>query len=188
VHVAGISFATAVSPGGQVVGYDTGATVSATHAFSWTKHDGMIDLGTPPGTDDSFAIGVTPSGGVAGYGDHYESLTGQTIVRAFWWTKQNGMVAVGPSTGTETRPYAVSTTGQVVGVTDATADHHRHAFAWTERGGLIDLGTFGGFLSIAYAANARGEIVGTSALPPTPNPGGGFRVETHAVVWEPASS
>ena len=113
-HVAGTSVATAVGPSGEVVGYDTGASGDTTHAFFWTKQDGMVDLGTPPGTDESFAI------------------------------KRDGMVNVGPSTGIETRPHAVSTTGHVVGITDSTSDHHRHAFSWTERSGLIDLGTFGG--------------------------------------------
>jgi probable HAF family extracellular repeat protein len=62
-----ISFAArAVNAGGQVVGWSE--TVDGeTHAFSWTKEGGMVDLGTLGGTE-SGAYAVNDRGDIVGYG------------------------------------------------------------------------------------------------------------------------
>src|SRR5438094_269670 len=65
-----VTFATAVSPTGQVVGqaclpvgcFDA---VPAMHAFSWTQAGGMVDLGTLGGRQ-SWPVAVSPSGQVVG--------------------------------------------------------------------------------------------------------------------------
>jgi probable HAF family extracellular repeat protein len=182
---ASFSTATAVSPSGQIVGWAE-AGGGGRHAFSWTEQDGMVDLGTLPGTEDSYPVGVTPSGEVVGHSDHYNSLTGQVDMRAFSWTKKDGMVELGTLGGTETRPNAVSPTGQVVGSANSATSFAIHAFSWTAQTGAVDLGTLGGRRSDAVAVNARGQIVGSSILPSVPLPGGGFISETRAVLWEPS--
>ena len=58
----GESYALAVNDSGPVVGA-SGREV--THAFSWTKQGGMVDLGTLGGTP-SVAFAVNPGGQVVG--------------------------------------------------------------------------------------------------------------------------
>jgi probable HAF family extracellular repeat protein len=58
------SFATAVSPSGQVVG-DSLLLGFENHAFSWTQSGGMVDLGTLGGIG-SLANAVNRRGEVAG--------------------------------------------------------------------------------------------------------------------------
>jgi probable HAF family extracellular repeat protein len=181
---ATFSVASAVSPSGQVVGWAEAGSQGRRHAFSWTRQDGLVDLGTLPGTEESVAIGITASGEVIGHSDHYSSLTGNVEVRAFSWTKKDGMVELGALGGTETRPNAVSSTGQVVGSANSATSFAIHAFSWTPQTGAVDLGTLGGNRSDAFAVNARGQIVGSSILPSVPHPGGGFTQETRAVLWE----
>lgn len=59
----GWSYPYAVSNDGQVVGWSSlaGETV---HAFSWTRHGGMVDLGALGPT--SVAMDVSPNGMVVG--------------------------------------------------------------------------------------------------------------------------
>ena len=47
------SKATAVSPSGQTVGFSRTAGDAESHAFSWTRKDGMLDLGTLGGPDSA---------------------------------------------------------------------------------------------------------------------------------------
>ena len=73
------SFASGVSPNGQVVGMSLIAS-GANHAFSWTRNSGMIDLGTLGGTF-STASGVNASGMVAGQ----SQIAGNTALHATVW-------------------------------------------------------------------------------------------------------
>jgi probable HAF family extracellular repeat protein len=135
--------------------------------------------------EESFAIAVTPTGMVVGYGDFFDGCcTGILTIRAFAWTKQSGMIDLGSLGGHRTRPYAVSPTGQVVGYADTATE--QHAFSWTKQGGLVDLGTLGGIFGWGFAVNARGQVVGSSTLAAAPDPDGILRPLTHAVLWEPA--
>jgi probable HAF family extracellular repeat protein len=62
----------AIGPTGQIVGVsvlldpEDPLARSDTHAFSWTKRGGMVDLGTLPGGSQSAAHAVSANGLVAG--------------------------------------------------------------------------------------------------------------------------
>jgi len=62
------------------------------------------------------------------------------------------------------QPWAVNSSGQVVGGAQIFPGGNVHAFLYSD-GGMIDLGTLGGSDSYAYALNASGQVVGTSTLP-----------------------
>jgi probable HAF family extracellular repeat protein len=170
------SEATAINDRGQVVGCSATSwthsmgmdTVNSTHAFSWTRARGMIDLGTL-GDESSCARAVNASGQVVGRiynfvedeGTAGADGSGLNWNRAFSWTAAGGMIDLGmpldPNVGTS----AVNASGQVVGW-GRTANGVVHAFLWTAAGGMIDLGTLGGDWSRAWDVNASGQVVGDS--------------------------
>jgi probable HAF family extracellular repeat protein len=165
-----LSFAAAVNKHGQVVGSSTTAG-GETHAFSWTKKGGMLDLGTLGGTY-SAAWAVNDHGQVVG-----TSTTARGEEHAFSWTKKGGMLDLGTLGGGFSTTSRVSNRGQVVGAaTTAGPAFELHAFSWTNEGGMLDLGTLGGD-SDAVAVNDRGQVVGVS------NTTAGAR----ATLWRPSS-
>ena len=117
------SFATAVSPSGQVVGYSYLPGNATTHAFSWTQAGGMVDLGTLGGSS-STAKAVNGAGQVVGYS---EIASGQQ--HAFLWTQAGGMVDLGTLGGSSSHAVALNDAGQVVG-DSTTADGSTHAVLW----------------------------------------------------------
>jgi probable HAF family extracellular repeat protein/predicted outer membrane repeat protein len=66
--------------------------------------------------------------------------------------------------GTLTKPFAVGSSGEVVGWASIPGDSEIHAFTWTESSGIVDLGTLGGKLSQATAVS-DGHVVGWSSTP-----------------------
>ena len=140
------SFAYAINPAGQVVGYSRNAAGEA-RAFRW-ENDVMTDLGTLGG-DFSIATGINPTGQVVGY-----SATTGGVTHAFLW--QNGtMTDLGLPGGGYSVARGISAEGQVVGQAGS------HAFLW-DKGVMRDLGTLGGNSSEARAINREGQVVGYS--------------------------
>ena len=120
------SFASAVSPSGQVVGESTTAGNAAIHAFSWTQAGGMVDLGTLGG-DSSAALGVNARGQVVGSSD----VAGfPLVIHAFSWTKAGGMVDLGGLGGTFAQATAVNARGDVIGNSVPAGDIGEHATLW----------------------------------------------------------
>jgi probable HAF family extracellular repeat protein len=71
----------------------------------------------------------------------------------------------------------ISATGEVVGISTATAAGDSHGFRWTSTGGMQDLGTLpGGSASSAMGVNSAGQIVGYGATGAAPT--------AHAVLWQ----
>ena len=95
---------------GQVVG--SSGTGKQTHALSWTKDGGMVDLGTLGGAL-STATALNNAGQVIGY-----SSTGDYGTHAFLWTKAGGMVDLGTLGGSYCSAHAINDSGQVVGASD----------------------------------------------------------------------
>jgi probable HAF family extracellular repeat protein len=71
---------------GQVVGFSNLPNDAATHAFLWTKDDGIQDLGTLPGDSWSFAFGINSNGQVVGQSCNMDF----SVCRAFLW--QEGLM------------------------------------------------------------------------------------------------
>jgi len=69
---------------GQVVGFSDLPGDTTTHAFLWTKENGMQDLGTLPGDINSYAYGINSKGQVVG------DSNGGSYDRAFLW--QDGVM------------------------------------------------------------------------------------------------
>jgi probable HAF family extracellular repeat protein len=162
------SYAYALNDSGQVVGdaQVVHGESFITHAFSWTSKGGLIDLGTFGG-NNSYVSGVNDSGEVAGYAE--VAPPESRDFHAFAWTAEKGMVDLGTLGGAlESNAYAISGSGQIVGVSG------NHAFSWTPKGGMIDLGTFPeNHYSKATLVNDRGEIAGAATV----------RSLEHAFYW-----
>lgn len=153
----------AVSSNGQFVGQMT--VNGATHAFSWTSADGLVDIGLRDDAYASLATAVNARGDVAGI-----SILPSGETEAFVWSKTGGYVPIGTLPGAF-RPNAISESGQVVGMYGVG---YPRAFSWTPESGLIDIGTLGGPYANAADVNARGEVVGWADTRPG---------ETHAFLW-----
>jgi len=83
------SWAHAINRSGQVVGYSASSTTW--HAFLWSAHTGMIDLGVldPGGYSNAKAINDTAE--VVGYVAATQKTGVDPKYRAFVWTKAEGM-------------------------------------------------------------------------------------------------
>jgi probable HAF family extracellular repeat protein len=143
--------------------------VPVVHAIRWSMHEGMRDLGTLPGTSDSYAWGINDAG----------DIVGQSGRRAFLWTSPGGMVDIGSlSNITGTTAEAVNSARTVVGTSSTTAG--QRAFIWTPAHGMRDLGTLGGNASGANDINDAGQVVGWA------NPmSSDYPVDYHAFLWSP---
>jgi len=115
----------------------------------------LIWLGTLPGSDGSWATGVSADGSVVvGVAD---SAAGKW--RAFRWTAAGGMQDLGTLGGDGSAAWGVSADGSVVVGSARNAAGKWRAFRWTEASGMQDLGTLGGDESRAYGVSADGSVV-----------------------------
>jgi len=115
----------------------------------------LIWLGTLPGSDQSWAAGVSADGSVVvGYA---QNAAGQT--RAFRWTASGGMQDLGTLGGNWSAAWGVSADGSVVVGAARNAAGMARAFRWTPAGGMQDLGTLGGDESVALGVSADGSVV-----------------------------
>lgn len=123
--------------GTVVVGYSR-TPLGFTRAFRWTAANGMQDLGTLPGGQESGAYDVSHDGKVV-VGWSFVAGGGQ---HAFRWTAESGMQQLPASpTVVPAFAYAVSADGSIV----AGYGHNRfssgRAFVWSAHTGTVDLGT-----------------------------------------------
>lgn len=145
------------------------------HPFVWSRNTGMIDLGTPGGSNRSGAGWINDRGQVAG---GYTVLN--TAGRSFRWTPGYGFEYIGVLPGSTGDPYAyaipydMNENGLVTGVA-SNADRDQRGFVWTRKTGIIELATFGGSFSNAGLANARDQVVGAASLPDN---------HGHAFIWD----
>ncbi len=106
----------------------------------------LIWLGTLPGSDRSWASGVSADGSVVVGVAYY--APGQ--YRAFRWTAAGGMQDLGTLGGDWSWASAVSADGSVVVGEAENAAGQRRAFRWTAASGMQELGTLGGWGSVAH--------------------------------------
>jgi len=152
------------------------------HAFLWTAHSGMADLGTVA-SSYSQANAINNRGhvvGQSGHGFFWTSQTGMVDLGAFQpvdindsdqvlgndagaafvWSPATGLTQLG-SLGGASAGTAINNRGEIVG-TSYTATGARRAFVWSPLNGMRDIGTLGGSDSAANGINDRGEVVGGS--------------------------
>jgi probable HAF family extracellular repeat protein len=152
------SFPLDVNDDGVVVGYSETPSGS-THAFRWTRSEGMDDLGTLGG-NFSVATAVNGSGVVVG-----ASITAGGYEHAFAWIDKIGMLDIGTLAGGFTSSYAtgINDKAVVIGFSSKTVNFETQTrgFAWARGRGMVDIGTFGGD-TYPNAVNTKGVVVGTS--------------------------
>jgi probable HAF family extracellular repeat protein len=137
----------------------------------------ITDLGTLPGFNASFALGVNDSGQVVGY-----SINDARPYHAFLWDAATGMQDLGTLPG-DSYSYArgINNSGQVVGSSGTSIFFGPgHAFVWDAATGMQDLGTLpGDSYSDAYGINDYGQVVGYSS--------GSIFGPPHAFLWDAAN-
>ena len=167
------SAATCMNDPGVVVGFAGDNTLdpfsfgwgTQTHAFRWTRSQGMQDLGTLGGPD-AVPFTIDNSGRIAGISYTNASpnaTTGLPTIDPFLWEK-GAMTDLGGLGGTASELYndgwGSNNKGQVVGNSDLPGDVYFHPFLWTESGPMQDLGTLGGNYGSGGAIDDDGEIAG----------------------------
>jgi probable HAF family extracellular repeat protein len=173
LHGGNESAATCINDQGVVVGFAGDNTLdpysfvwgTQTHAFRWTKSQGMQDLGTLGGPD-AVPFTIDDSGRIAGISYTNATpnpTTGLPTIDPFLW--ENGtMTDLGGLGGTASELYAdnwgSNSKGQVVGNSDLPGDVYFHPFLWTKPGPMQDLGTLGGNYGSGGAIDDAGEIAG----------------------------
>jgi probable HAF family extracellular repeat protein len=141
----------------------TAPATTETHAFVWTKAQGMQDLGTLGGPDSSAWI-INDRGQIAG--ESFTSFTPNpssgvpTIDPFFWDPREKEMIDLGSLGGTFGATVFMNRRGQVVGVSNPPGDVTEHPFIWSKSRGMQDLGTLGGSFGHPDWVNDAGEVVG----------------------------
>lgn len=160
---------------GQVVGEVYLSTnLYQARAFLWSAANGRQDLGTLPGCEDMWALGVNDLGQVVGLANC------RTDYRAFLWSAAKGLQDIGTlpgCTGAEAR--AINDLGQVVGIAYCPDPQ---AFVWTAGTGMKTLGSLPGGLGTAeaHAINNLGQITGIA----WGKTAGSDQFYTHPVLWD----
>jgi probable HAF family extracellular repeat protein len=159
---------------GLVVGVSSlGSDPDVFHAFVWSEHMGLTDLGTLLGATQSTATAIISNGVILGFGPSGPDGP----MRAFVRTHANGLLDLLTLGGSTTTPTAINAKGDVVGSSDI-GDGTLHAFLWTKQDGIIqDLGTLSmkpGRTSNANAISDNGVVVGDSLTDDGPR---------HAFMW-----
>jgi probable HAF family extracellular repeat protein len=179
------SSAQAINDKGVVAGNsDTDPLNGDFHAFIWTRHRGLTDIGVPRLKRDgleqdrqSFAEKIN---------DHF--VIGQTFQRGdfehahgFAWTRGTGLVDIGTLGGDlGSHAAAVNDDGLVVGGSWTTGNAAFRAFAWSLSSGMMPLESPGGGGGRSEATAINGDlIVGSSCT--AGNSG------CHATLWKPSS-
>jgi len=145
------------------------------HAFLWSGN-GLKDLGTLPGGDDSFASAINQAGQIAGLSenDQIDPTTGNPEFHAVLW-ENDKIRDLGTFGGTASIASTLNDFGQITGLALNTVPDpysllglgsgqtltQTRGFLW-QNGKMEDLGTLGGPDTWAVFINNLGQIAGTS--------------------------
>jgi probable HAF family extracellular repeat protein len=131
-----------------------------THAFLWTKRNGMEDLG------QWHAVAINNFGKIVGGGGYWSGTYPGVAVS---WTRSQGLQPLDSLPGaTSSQASAINDFGQIVGTTNSDP-YTSHATLWSPRSGVWDLNNLispnsGWVLYEATGINAWGQIVGNGTL------------------------
>jgi probable HAF family extracellular repeat protein len=139
--------------GSAVVGTNNG------HAFRWTATSGAVDLGAPPGFDQSSGLAVSANGSVVVGASNPSGGFAHPVL----WTAATGMVDLGL--------FPNDLSGGAIGVSadgsaamgfsvDKCCTSSPLAFRWTAATGLVRIGLFPGSISsVPTGISADGSVV-----------------------------
>jgi probable HAF family extracellular repeat protein len=147
--------------GESIVGYSsTGELGLLTHAFLYTPHTGMTDVGTLSGNPEDFsaATSVNLVGSISGYSS---SIIGTIRPVVFIGHVVSDLGTLGGDTG---YADAINTHGVIAGQS-TTSDGSFHATVWPVSGAPQDLDGEPGSFSLASALNDDGWVVGFIVSP-----------------------
>jgi probable HAF family extracellular repeat protein len=192
------SVANGINNKGWITGSANLAGDQTVHAFLWTKHKGMTDLGTLGGPNSNVPWPVKDNRGlIAGVSDTSntdplnENFCGSgngLICLGFVW--QNGTMTALPTLGGNNGAAAAANNrGQVVGFAETSTQDPNcappqvliwHAVIWGPKPGQIqELPPLSGdVIAGAIAINDKGQAVGGSGPCAPVHPG------THALLWQ----
>lgn len=148
--------ATDINDDGYIAGTAPLVQSAGEHAFLWSPHAGIIDLGAGSGTS-SGATRLNQRGMVIGY---ISNLPAFGI--GFVWTRSDGLIEIGKLGVNTSIAEDLNKHGQVVGAFDG------RAFVWSRARGVTDLNTLvrhvpsGLVLLHATAINDGGAIVAST--------------------------
>jgi len=161
---------------GELVGYSFRSKDFTPRAFVWSRQHGMRELRDLSNSSGSFAFGINDRGEIVG-----ASQTQDGDFHAVAWNRSDARPRdLGTLTpqGLRSGARSINVWGQIVGISDITAEEDQRAFLWspvTET--MRDLGSLENNMtgSGAHAISNVGHIAGLSFV------GGG----EHAVLWTP---
>jgi len=137
-ELAGEAQAHDINDAGHVVGQSV-TPGGATHAFRWTREEGMVDLGALPVT--TFPLGRSVAYAINDADQVVGEVSTDEGPHPFLWEAGVGVQDLGTLGGhdfAENRATDVNNAGQVVG-TSQTAEGRTHGFLWQRGLGMIDL-------------------------------------------------
>jgi probable HAF family extracellular repeat protein len=148
------TFGSAINDLGQVAG--TKYFLDGTrHAFIWSQQDGMVDLGTLPGDQNSDARAINNSGQVTGTSF---SGNGTSTQHGYMWQAGSGFVDMSASTGLSVTPLAINNQGQVVGTASANLSSSL-GFIYDTKNGLTPVSIAGTLTYEVHAINNVGQMI-----------------------------
>jgi probable HAF family extracellular repeat protein len=154
--------------------------VSGYRAMRWTEATGMVDLGLLPGSNASFAQGISGDGQlVVGYCSNSQPY----MQRAFRWDAGASMLDLGTLPGdAHSSAEAVSRDGStIVGRSYPSSGCCAKAFRWRQGSGMQDLGTLPNHIGYrARGVSEDGSVVVGSAVRLMPYP----LTEASAFRWD----
>ncbi len=164
-----------ISGNGTAVGASENGVIDPINGYPeiravWWKDGRIIDLGTLPGGNESFAGGVNNRGQIAG-----ASFDAANNVRAFLWTKDQGLQDLGTLGACCAIAGTINERGQISGESGLCDTCNQDAFLW-EDGHMQRIAGFGGPITFHDDLNNRGQVVGQSDLPGGAN--------AHAFLWD----
>lgn len=171
----GYARVTGLNDHGQVVGVSR-LPSGQSRAFIWSPWRPIADLGTPPGTTDTFWPAINNRGVVAGSASN---AAGRSAL--FRWSAADGiedLVPPGADIPGSKTVVAINDDGLITG--SAWNQSETHTYVWTSSTGIVDIHDVAGSSNSSPAGvSARGEVAGYYDLDRYGGSGQGAR----AFVW-----